>query len=170
MEGSQNKQFEIFKWILVLAAIYMIIKLLNKWGLLGTSPDDKGAEQLRTSDVFNPSSSVDNKIVVAAAKATGKGAPSINDFKKIVPNQKYFPEWAKIILTAKGVTGDNEAAIYGVFNNMYSQFEAKMFADMFALSLKKNNLGTDLWSFLDEFLDSGEMSRINTIIKSKKLA
>jgi len=166
----QNKQFEVFKWVLVLAALYMVYKLLNKFGLLGTSPDDKGAAQLANSDIFNPNSGVNNKVVVAAAKATGVKNPNVNDFKKIVPNQKYFSEWTKILLNARGLTNDNEASVFGVFNNMYSQFEIKMFSDAFSIALKKNNLGTDLWSYLDNFLDSSDMAKINEIIKRKKVA
>jgi hypothetical protein len=168
---TQGKQFEVFKWALVIAALYLIYKLLNKFGLLGETEDEKGANELISNTGIDTVGDLkDNKKQVAAIqKTTGKKLPTSADIKKIQSTPQQYRRLAELINSARGTVAngfdDNEDLIYSSISELKSQFDFSMFSRFF-LSWKHQ----DLFVFLKEFLNDSELARINTIIKNKKPA
>ena len=160
----ENKQFEILKWILVAAVLFMLYKLLNKFGLLGQTDDEKGARELElgtiTKDIRDDKQTQQN-----VKRATGKKKPNAQDILRIVSDSSTMLRLSTEIYNAHGITNDDEDAIYNAFRQLKSQYDAQMFAGFFKQRYKK-----DLFSWLDSFLDSEELAKINQIIKDKKPA
>jgi len=160
----EGKQFEALKWVLVLIAIYMVYKLLNKFGLLGETSEEKEARELSENSALKEFNK-ENKLMSAAKKTLGTNKPSAEQLKSLMPNKANFGRFAMEIKAADGNVNDDETAVYNVFNSMYSQFEISAFATVYKVLYKM-----DLFTYLNSFLDEKELANVQRIIKNKKPA
>lgn len=158
----EGKQFEILKWALVIIAVFMVLRLLNKFGLLGKTDDEKNADKLATSGALNDLS--ESGLLKAAQTVTGTKTPSKKQLLNLMPNKDKFGKWIIDIYGADKID-DDEDAVFNVFKSMYSQFEISSFATTF-----KAVKGIDLYVYLNSFMDKSELAEIYKIIASKKPA
>lgn len=77
-------------------------------------------------------------------------------------NTYLFLAWK--IKEAKGLFVDNPEIVYDCFQQLLSKTQISYLANIFSLYYNQ-----DLTSYLNDFLDSGEMTKIYNIIKNKKL-
>lgn len=165
LEKTEGKEFQIFKLILLVTAVFIIVRLLNKFGLLGKSDEEKDVEKLSESTALNDEIGKGTKLGKAIVKATGKKTISKSDVERLTPNRPNFNKWINQIWDSKGFFKDNEDKVYSVFRQMNSQFEINMFSKVFS-TIKQR----DLFGFLSTFMNDKELSIVYNIIKNKKLA
>jgi hypothetical protein len=168
---TNNKQFEVFKWVLFGTAIYLIYKLLDKFGLLGKSDEEKLADELDKKTGIDTIDSLknDKKMIKAIQISTNKKNPTVHDIKKLQSSYAQYRVIAEKIFTAKGTVAsgfdDNEELVYSSLSELKSQFDFDMFSRFF-LEWKK----VDLFVFLKSFLNTSELAEVTRIIKNKKPA
>ena len=167
LDKTDGKEFAIFKLILLIAAVFLIYKLLDKFGLMGLSDAEKNAQKLSEGEALNDALDKNSKLGKAILKSTGKSLKTLNasDVKAITPNRPNMNNYVNQIWDAKGTFKDNEDMVYNVFRNLYSQFEINFFSKYFSVTKKR-----DLYGFLATFMNTNELSTLQNIIKSKKLA
>lgn len=157
------KQLEIFKWILMALALYMIYKLLNKFNLLGTSEDTKAATALGSSNALAEINK-DNPLVkdaIVNGKTYAKMTPA--ERGSLAPNSSKFGGWIQDLWDASGTFNDNEDDVYNIFKLLSSQYETSLFAATF-----KVIKGKDLYLYLKSFMSDGELAEVYDITSHKK--
>ena len=165
LDKTEGKEFAIFKLILLIAGVFLIYKLLSKFGLLGMSDEEKNAQALGESTALNDEVNKDTKLGKAIKKQLGKNNVTTQDIKNLTPNRANFGRWIQQIWDSKGTFKDNEDTVYAIMRQMNSQLEINLFAKTFA-TIK----GRDLFGFLATFLSDTQLSNVYSIIKNKKLA
>ena len=132
------------------AAMVLIVggKITSLFSFGKDSAEDKAnaaqLQQLNNSNVFSPN------------YYKGKsGAPLITVAKAF--------ELAKIIYDAKGYFNDDEAAVYGVFQQLSYKTQVSFFAEKFFDKYKVSLLG-----YLQSFLNETEMATVAAIVNKLK--
>lgn len=156
-------QITVLKWGGVLIVFFIVFRLLNKMGLIGTSPEEKGAKELMNNDVINGSPSTPKTIAESVAKAQKKNATSVTkeDVKKYMPSSSTMLKWLDQLKKAAGVFDDDESAVYNVFRQMKNQVSLYAFSQFFSVYMKKS-----LIDYLSEFMNDSELSKVNDITKN----
>ena len=72
LEKTEGKEFAIAKLVLLIAFIYLLYKLLDKFGLIGMSEDEKNANKLSESEAINDSVEKNSPLGKAVSKALNK--------------------------------------------------------------------------------------------------
>jgi hypothetical protein len=164
VDKTSGKEWAIFKLILLIAFVFLLYKLLSKFGLLGMSDEEKNAQALGESTALNDEVNKNTKLGKAIQKQIGKKVVTPQDVKDLTPNRANFGKWIQEIWDAKGTFKDNEDTVYKIMRQMNSQFEINLFSKTFAVVK-----GRDLFGFLATFLNDEQLSNVHTIIKNKKL-
>lgn len=162
------KQFEILKWGLLIIILFVLLRELNKLGLLGKTEEDKKADALGDSNAL-AAADVTNPIITKATITLPSG--KVKTFKDmtaaeraaLTPNSKKFSEWINELWDASGTFNDNEDDVYDVFRKLYSQYETSIFAATFKV-LK----GKDLYTYLKSFMNNDELAQVYDITSKKK--
>ncbi len=160
----EGKQFEYFKTFLLLAVIFVILVLLNKFGLFkfGDSKEEKESKKLFTLPQFEKA--YEKVLMAALQKKYNKKKFSQNEINAMLPKSSEMYDFYKNLEKAKGLFDDNEAAIYGVFKSFKNQLQLWFFAQFF---LKTK--GEDLIGYLGEFMNDNELAKLYNIINTKPL-
>lgn len=111
--------------------------------------------------------SQEESLALNAATGSGSivsGIPK-NDLAKAKANLTKFPvkELADKLYKAHGTFNDNESAVYSVFSIIKTKLELSYLNMYFAMLYKQ-----PLLNFLQSFLDTEEMSKINAIVQKYK--
>ena len=152
------------QWALVAIAVFAVIKILNKFGLLGQTADEKGREELFN----NPAVTGDATTFQAKLKQylQSKGLPTTTQYiKGIMPSSSQMLAFKDALIKARGFWNDDESKVFNVFRNLNSQLQMYAFSQFFQTYQKKSII-----DYLDEFMDESELSMINSIVNSKKIA
>ena len=152
--------FQFAQWALVAIGVIAVISILNKFGILGKTADEKGAEALyNNASVTGSSTEFMPKL---KSYLTSKGInPTPVYIKSISPSGSTLLAWKDNLVKAKGFWNDDESKVYNVFRNMKSQLNAYSFSQFFQAYMKKSVI-----DYLDEFMDESELSMINSITKN----
>lgn len=159
----EGKQMEYLKTFLLIAIIFVIVVMLNKFGLLkfGKSKDEKKADKLFFAPQLSPQ--FNTTILSALRKKYGRTNFTNAEFAKFAPSPYQLKKWYESILTAKSLRDDNEAQVYATFKEMPNQLA------VFAFGMYFNKaFNGDLITFLS-FLDSEELAKVSDIINSKPI-
>ena len=153
-------QFE-FIAIAVAAIIvgYFVYKILNFFGIIGTTKESEGTKELN----INPAMTGNKSFLQIAGSEYKKkyGKPiTTNEVKRLTPTSSTLLEWKNKLVNAKGFFNDNENSIYNVFRNFKTKFDVYMFSQFFQTYQK-----VSLIDYLD-FMDETELSKLNDLIKS----
>lgn len=156
----EGKQMEYLKTFLLIAVIFLVFKLLSKFGLLGKSKDEKKADALFLAPQLQRNF---NTTILTALKKKYKQSTFTNtELKALAPSEKLLKQWYENILQAKSFRDDNEALVFSTFKAMKNQMAVYTFGLYF------NSVYGDLITFL-KFLDSEELAKVSDIINSKPL-
>ena len=174
---TSEKQFEVIKWILFGIALYMVYKLLNKFGLVGTTENDDKVKALGEGSVVGDLGlTKTNKVVDDAVKKVQKDLGrkvAAGDMKAVLSSPRQMMEYyyelinapAAATMQSKSLYDDDEDAVFNVFRKLRNQYDVHVFAVFFKTQSKK-----DLFAFLDSFLSTSEIAKIQDIINSKQKA
>lgn len=158
-----EKQKNFLLWTGVVVTVYVLIVLLRRFGLLGQSKEEKGAEELTTSQVATASENVQMPFIKDIAARLKKPVSKVtkDDIGKFSPSANQMLAWENQIKGAKSIFGDNELAVYNVFRQIKSQFQLYFFNRFFQAKNKVN-----LIDFVADFMNDEELYKINEIIKT----
>ena len=122
-----DKKIQIF---IIVAAALVLLLLLQKFGLLFKSEDEKLADKLIDENAgkdFNDRKDLND----AAKKVTGTKKPSKEQILKLVSDSSTMERLKDEIYNAHGTFDDNEAAVYNAFTKLKSQYDVQMFSRFF---------------------------------------
>lgn len=148
----QGNQKNIISWIVVGGFIFAVYKLLTVFGVFKTS-DEKGAEQLDTDlggkgDTFAED-------IKKLAKKPGVFKRSVSDGKTIARMITTLREAPKVWWLP-----DEEIKVYAVFRQLKSKVDMGLLSFIFKKSVK-----IDLFDYLEQFMDSEELAKVNGIVQ-----
>lgn len=148
-----EKNLQIAKYVLIALGLFILYKLLNKFGLLGETKEEKKAKELE-NQLVNVDMT-DKQLVKDIQKKYG------GNFTKIkVHTPKELTGMSLQIIKAHGVFDDDEQTIYNVFKSLYSKYDLSKLVLIFKVTGKG-----DLFLWLKSFLDDNEMATIYDITK-----
>lgn len=171
-----DKVLEWGKWLLMIFVVFLVFKMLKKFGMFGETEGEKKdkeneqkADALADSQALNNAVSSDVEVLTPLVKhlikkgIIKKGEKiTVNHLKKIMPNYNSIPSLVQKMHKAKGFWNDKEMEIFSVFRQMSSKYESAFLTTIFKSFYKE-----DLYSYLDDTLDSEEMAKIFDIVAKK---
>lgn len=156
-----DKDIEGIIWgVVALGAValisYLIIKNINA---NKEKKQTAGANELAGNKFLTGGGTSEQAVVDALRKKTQEQKNAL------IEAAKQFPAWdvAGEIYDSHGVFDDDEENVYTQMAKLKTVYELFSLQNMFKLRYKK-----DLMSYLSSFLNTEELSKINTIIKNLK--
>lgn len=164
MVNVEGKQMEYAKTFLLLAFIFIVLMMLNKFGLLkfGKTSDEKDVDRLNNIPNFKPE--YESVLYAAIKKKLKVAKPTRSQIESFLPTKTELNTWVKNLWDAKAFWNDDESKTYGVFRSMNTQMDVWAFAKIFQAVKDK-----DLFGFLESYLNPAEISMVYNIIKEKPL-
>lgn len=156
---------------LALGAIFLVVilKILNKFNLFGTSKASEEAKKLGEDATLNqPATNIanDNKNIfgIAIKKRFGN-KPTKAQILSLLPHVKLTGQFINSINSAHNNFTPNDASkIFNVFKLMVSQFEVNFFSTNYGITT-----GKDLYGELDRLMKDSDMEKLRAIINSKPI-
>lgn len=139
---------------------YAIYKILNKFGLIGTTPEEVGKKEFLNNPAVQGDQNTFLPLAGKAFKNKYKRPASANDIKLLTPLPSVITSIRKQLKDSRGFFNDNESAVLNVFRNIKSQLALYTISQNFQVYEKKS-----LIDYLSEFLDENELSKLNDIVK-----
>lgn len=167
--NTEGKQFEVLKWVAVIVAIFIIIKLLNKFNLFGKDQAQKDAEALGQSAGLTKPVQQQSEMQKAIKRKLGTSKPTKEQLKGLLPNFNNYPAWVKEIYGAKHAFGNEIEPVMNVFRQMNSQFEINYFSQLFAQTTKKDLYGYLKKLFTGVLGNADRMQDIYAIVRDKPM-
>ena len=149
--------FAFAQWALVAVGIIAVVSILNKFGILGKTADERGAEALNRNEAVTGNSTEFLPRLKSYLRSRNID-PTPNYIKSIMPTSSQMLAFKDNLIKARGFFNDDESKVYNVFRNVRSQTQAYGFSQFFQAYTKKSVI-----DYLDEFLDDSELSKINDI-------
>lgn len=156
-----NNTVELLKWGVILFILY---RILNKFGLVGSTADEKNAENLMSNVMMTGNQTAAPVQLVKAVSADlnkPQNKITADDIKKYSPSSSIMLKWLQDIKDADGYFNDNENLVYSVFRSMKNQVALYTFSQFF-----KVYENVDLIDYLKSFLDESELSTVYKIINA----
>lgn len=166
---TEGKQFEAAKWVLLIVAVFVLLRILGKMGLLGKDQAQQASDKLGQSAGLTKPVQQQSEMQKAIRRKLGTSKPTKQQLLTLVPNYSNFGSWVVDIENAKHFTGNDIEGVMGIFRNMNSQFEINMFAQTFQQTTKKDLFGWLKKLFTGVFGNAERMQDIYNIIKDKPL-
>ena len=166
---ANDKQFEVLKWVAVVVAIFIIIRLLGKFGLLGKDQAQRDADKLGQSAGLTKPVQQQNEMQRAIKRKLGTSKPTAAQLKKLLPNFDQMPGWVADIYGAKHAGGNDLEIVLAIFRSMNSQFEINYFMQLFNKTTKKDLYGYLKKLFTGIFGNADRMQDIYNIVNEKPL-
>ncbi len=164
------KALQIFEYILMGIAVFVIFKLLKKFNILGVNENTEqakllGEEAALNSVVTQITSDPKNVFLLAIRKKFGS-KPTAQQMDSLLPNKNLMPKSAVTLKydVHNNFTPNDASMVFNVFKNFKSQYEINFFSTLYGALTKQ-----DLYGTLDKLMFDSDMAKLRTLINSKPL-
>lgn len=167
MKLQENKQIEYLKWIIFALIVFLIYKIVNKFGLFDKDTKQQAEEQSEqaTSEIITDEAIKDVVAKNPRLKATLTGLQYVNianDIYNAVASGGSLVKW-----------GTDESLIYRAFLKLNNDVDIITLNKVFGVreipsgSYLIPNFKGNLYEVINEFLDRKEISALNNLLAKK---